>query len=158
MVMDSPTSVTVTDLETTALQGLCPNWPHPGITTCEFCVEDSGAAVRELARQLKDARVALANLEADYDRLEADYDTAEQRVTAMEADRDRLQAAVDRLNTYVDELESERDRYREALEQIVDTSPNWMQADAVADSERRMRDIARAALAAGAAPEETHDG
>lgn len=34
----------------------------------------------------------------------------------------------------------------EALEKIADTSPNWMQKDAVADSERRMRQIAQEAI------------
>ena len=34
----------------------------------------------------------------------------------------------------------------EALEKIADTSPNWMRKDAVADSERRMRQIATEAI------------
>ena len=47
---------------------------------------------------------------------------------------------------YIAQLETINAELLEALEKIADTSPNWMRKDAVADSERRMRQIAIEAI------------
>ena len=44
------------------------------------------------------------------------------------------------------QLEAKNNEYHVALQNIADTSPNWMQKDAVEDSERRMRKLAQDAL------------
>ena len=46
-------------------------------------------------------------------------------------------------------LKREKHQYFLALRDIADTSPNWMQKDAVGDSEKRMRKIAVDALLKG---------
>ena len=64
---------------------------------------------------------------------------AEGKIGSLEAEN---AAAFELLDVY----EKENERLREALVAIADTSPNWMQKDAVADSEKRMRQMAEDAL------------
>lgn len=102
--------------------------------------EHLGDAERDV-RQLLDALDALA---ARVEELGAALRETARKFTLAEEDKRILEARL-------------RDA-QEALRVIEDTSPNWMAPNAVADSERRMREIARAALRAAEAPPRAQEG
>jgi hypothetical protein len=79
----------------------------------------------------------------------AEYDKADALSGRCDISRDTLlgwKNEVTQLGAESETLKTKNKTFHNALSDIADTSPCWMQKDAVADSERRMRKIAQDAL------------
>jgi len=102
----------------------------------------------EMRDEVEVVEAALEQAERERDELRDRVDMAEsERETAIENLHRSRKSWARIAGSSEDEL-AKVPALVEALRQIEDTAPDWMQPDAVADSERRMREIAREALAA----------
>ena len=70
------------------------------------------------------------------------------QITGDDETSAEIEQFIVQLEAEIEALGGKNNMFHNALSDIADTSPNWMQKNAVEDSERRMRQIAQDALLA----------